>query len=615
MLKKNIVAQDAKEQLFKEVDKPLLAQRKEYILEPIFDKYLSRWQAHHVTNPSLIRPSFDERVYLGYRAGGDCDHYVINENDVWSSSLGLSILDKKGVEVLYRFPLPIMAIVRNIPLPQTAAQYDEYIKKHKDDIVVLHDFRLYEFDGYIYVIYHDGSICKAFDVVRRMKNEVFKEKVEKSIKLSNKPYLEIKEEWSKMWSIDEAWECCGADGRLVFPTVNGSTDMKTDITFYKLKDEIQLMRRPLPDISVFATKDGLKGQITEDGDSEFGVLEQCVRPGYYDNSHIGPNGMPSLAKIGDLDVYIDVCHGVHNGALASRTNFVWDMYYSPFFRVKDAKTGDMLYYSDNPILNHNDEEWSDYSRRGRWIKQTPHSYIVFVGGQTPMVADKTGLDDTFNFYSGIGDTAIARGEFTIRNLLPDDVITDILNRAEHRNINVSSNKNTYALPNAISGWNWCIENNTEKRAISVKRSLNKDGMELNADRVIYNRPGYFDADYMIFDGKSIKYDENLGWCLIYKGIRWNNSKTYAGFGMLILDRENLERVYYRSFTPIEDLSVEYEGYVLADDLAIPEKYLSDIEKYIPEQVSFEIKRSEELVKQGIHWRSHHTQWLERRAGI
>lgn len=52
-----------------------LAEKKGYVLEPLFDKYGSRWQSHHVTNPAAIWPSFDDRVYLGYRAGGDQDHF------------------------------------------------------------------------------------------------------------------------------------------------------------------------------------------------------------------------------------------------------------------------------------------------------------------------------------------------------------------------------------------------------------------------------------------------------------------------------------------------------------------------------------------------------------
>lgn len=102
----------------------------------------------------------------------------------------------------------------------------------------------------------------------------------------------------------------------MFPKISDG-DTKTDIIIYELEDgKLQLMRRPMPDISVFMTRDGIKGHKTQDGDSEFGVLEKCVRPGYYDNSHIGPNGMPTLAKIGEKSVYIDVTHGVYNEVLA-----------------------------------------------------------------------------------------------------------------------------------------------------------------------------------------------------------------------------------------------------------------------------------------------------------
>lgn len=55
-------------------NKKLLAKKCEgYLLEPLFDKYVSQWQSHHITNPAAIRFSFDDRVYLGLKAKGlDC---------------------------------------------------------------------------------------------------------------------------------------------------------------------------------------------------------------------------------------------------------------------------------------------------------------------------------------------------------------------------------------------------------------------------------------------------------------------------------------------------------------------------------------------------------------
>lgn len=54
-----------------------------------------------------------------------------------------------------------------------------------------------------------------------------------------------------------------------------------------------------------------------------------------------------------------------------------------------------------------------------------HAYIVFVGGQIPKQKWKISEKDTFSFYTGVGDTSIARGEFTIEGLVPTVVLTDI----------------------------------------------------------------------------------------------------------------------------------------------------------------------------------------------
>jgi hypothetical protein len=584
-----------------------LAEKKGYVLEPSFDKYLAAWQAHHVTNPAAIRFSFDDRVYLGYRAGGDRDHYCIGDEDVWSSSLGLAILNETGETVETRFPLPVMAVRRVASLPQSQPEYDQYMKEHGDDVAVMHDFRLYEHEGYVYVIHHDGAVACAFDAIRRMSAADFARKVKRSVELAKGSAPEIRDEWAALWLADDVWEPCGADGRLIFPKSN---DAKTDVIFYRLGNgTMQLMRRPLPDVSVFPTEGGLTGRLTPDGFSEFGVLEQCVRPGYYDNSHIGPNGAPSLATVGGRRVYIDVCHGVYNEALAEETDFEFKMYYSPFFRVKDYETGDLLYYSDAPVLDHDDPVWSEYSRRGRWIRQLSHRYIVFVGGQVEKYKGRVSEDDPFVFYAGVGDTAIARGEFTVRSLLPPDVLTDIAALDAHRRIEARYGGNEYRFEEKASGWTWGARNNTEKRCLQITRELGG----LTAARDIYTRPGYFDADLMIFEGAA-KYTAEAGYALIYKAVRWAEGKTRVSFGLLLLDRENLERVYYRSFTPIENRVWTLEGYVTGEAVRTPPAYLENALRYVPEKVLYEIARGERLAARGEHWRSHHTEWLRKRSG-
>ena len=143
------------------------------LLEPLFDRIGATWQSHHVTNPAAFRLPGEKRVLLGYRAGGDRDHYIIGETDVYSSSLGMCVLSDDGAQVLYRFPYPIMRMDRTASLPQTPAEYPGYIKHHSNDISVMHDFRIYPRDGYVYIVYHDGSILQAFDRLCRIPLEMF----------------------------------------------------------------------------------------------------------------------------------------------------------------------------------------------------------------------------------------------------------------------------------------------------------------------------------------------------------------------------------------------------------------------------------------------------------
>lgn len=587
-----------------------------YVLEPLFDAIGTRWQSHHVTNPAAFRPSFDRRVYLGYRAGGDRDHYCIGDIDVWSSSLGLAILDEKGESIQYRFPFPIMKISRAHSLPQSPEEYAVYEKKHGDEIVVLHDFRLYEYEGYLYVVYHDGTIHKAYDCVKRMPVDTFRKKVDESVALMQRPPREIIAEWHEIWWGEAVWENAGIEGtRLIYP----ADTHKNDIIFFCLGNlALQMCHRPLPDMAVLDTEGALHGKHTFDGYTEMGTLETCVRPGYFDNSHVGANGMPTRARIGDVDVYIDVCHGVHNKTLAQEGEFNWAMIYLPYFRVKEYETGELLYYSEEPIVEM-DGIWKEYTENGRWIKLISHLHILFAGGQVEVHQGRNNLDDEFTFYAGAGDTAIARAVFTIRDLLPDVVISDIMARKSHRACSVHIPESPYCLDEKVSGWKWCIHNNEAKRALAVIRTLEKNGIVETAERVFNTAPGYFDADLMLFDGKSVRYEAEIGWYVLYKGIRWTEEygrkQTTIGFGVLILDKDNLEKLLYRLIAPIEDGTFIQEGWTAGEGIDIPEGLLGNVEKHIPQQVLFEIKRANTLIAEGKHWQSHHTLWLRKRAGM
>lgn len=582
-----------------------------YVLEPLYDRDGSRWQSHHVTNPTLLRLEGESRIYLGYRAGGDRDHYVIGQTDCFSSALGLAVLDEFE-SVKYRFPLPIFAIRRDFSLPQSPDEYPGFIRKHGTDLCVLHDFRFFAHEGYLYLIYHDGTVDRAYDCVRKMPTEDFRRRIDLSIGLCGRPTDEIAEQWASLWPID-AWEPCGAQDRLFFPTVQGESPTKTDIVFWPLDHQLQMMHRPLPDVAVVPVSEP-RGVQTPDGDVEFGVLEQCIRPGFFDNSHIGPNGMPSKARIGDVDVYIDICHGVHNEALTQNMPYTFKMTYSPFFRIKNAKNGDLLYYSELPILDPDDSKWSEYTRNGRWVQALPHEYIVFVGGQIERYPGKNTEDDPFVFFAGVGDTAIAKGEFTIRDLTPSDVLRDISLIPEHMTWPVSMPSRSQRIDEKIAGWNWQIGHDESKRTLVITRSLMfPDGVS-KSTRIIPKRPGYFDADLLTL--QSVIRVESLGYCVLYSGVCWSQegdrNVSRIGQGLLVLDDQNLERVWYRSsesLCPVETLP----GYVVGDSVPLPSYTAQDLTRIIPAQMLFEIERIKRLTESGEFWGSHHTQWLKRRA--
>ncbi len=585
------------------------------LLAPLFDRDHAGWESHHVTNPTVFRLKGDSRTFLGYRAGGDRDHYVIDDLDVFSSSLGLALLDESGARVLRRLILPIMTLRRPFALPQSPDDYAAFSEAHGEDVCVLHDFRLYELDGYLHVIYHDGTVTQAYDVVRRMPVSDFLSRLERSLAINDRPVSEIRGEWAKLWWGDDVWEPCGVEGRLLFPTVEGRSPSKTDVVYYELGDGVQMMRRPLPDISVLSVGRDLRGRGTPDGDEEMGVLEQCIRPGMFDNSHIGPNGAPTRAEIGGRPVYIDICHGVHNEALTRETPFSFAMTYSPYFRMKDAVSGDLLYYGEQPVVDPDDPVWQEYTRNGRWIQALSHRYILFAGGQVEMAPGQIGEDDRFTFYSGAGDTAVVRAEFTIRGLTPPEVLEDIRAEAAHLALPLSLGAASVSVPGDPSGWEWRVQNDAEKRRLTVVRRLAADGGEVSASRPICKRPGYFDADCLSLDERSLVLTD-VGYCLLYAGLRWfvedGRERTQTGFGLLVLDRDNPERILYRSSLPIEGYASVQDGFAtsLPD---FPEELRSRLRELVPSQVSFEILRAEGLVREGVHWVSHHTEWLRRRA--
>ncbi len=581
-------------------------------LEPLFDRVGSTWQAHHVTNPAAFRLTGEKRILLGYRAGGDRDHFVVGEIDVFNSSLGLAVLSEDGTEVECRFPYPVFWQNHPYTLPQTPEDYASYCKANESVITVLHDFRIYVHGGFVYVNYHDGTVNCAYDRLCRMPEELFREKIDEGIKLTKSGAGE--KTWKALWKLDD-WERLGVDSEhhLFAKGPDKHYPTKTDVTYFETDSGIHMLRRPIPDISHLRTP-SLVGTCTVEGFDDMGMIECCVRPGRWDNSHIGPNAMSTLAHIGPVKVYIDLWHGVHNGAIGRENEpFKWDMYYSPFFSIRDARSGDLLYWGEEPIVDPDDDVWSEYTRNGRWIQALTHTYILFVGGQLPKDKEKSGEDDVFVFYAGAGDTAIVRGEFTIRSLTPPKVIEDILAKEAHSKESCTVMPCSIDLPYDSAGWHWTLCNDEQKRCLNLVREL--PGLERAVHRILC-RPGYFDADVVTLGGSVVRY--NTCFAVLYRGARWkqndDGSKTTSvGFGLLLMDDENPERILFRSecsFCPELTLS----GYVSGQEVPCPVSAKEAL-NFIPEPVTREIRHMRTMIRQGTYWKSHHTQWLELRAGF
>ncbi len=588
----------------------------QYLIEPQTNGHSRSWEGHHATNPTSIRLRDDPRVFLGYRAGGDDDYYRHGPHDVWMSSLGMAILDERGERVIHRFALPIMRLLHDVEPPKTQEAFDRLLRLHPDRFFSLHDFRFVEYGENLYVLHHRGSASTSIDCVVRMPTADFLSRIGESIKLQGRPVEEILSNWHATWWQDGVWEPCGVNGGLeVWPSrVN-----KGDIVFFERPDgSLQLCHRPFPDIAVLDSGRALHAPATPDGIAVWGVLEQCVRPGCTDNSHIGSNGSPTRARIGDVDVYIDVTHGCHNEAISNpEHDAMWVSYY-PYLRIKDYETAEQLYYSEEPILDY-DEVWRDYAEEGAWVSRNPVLRgVMFAGGQVEAVRGRNGLDDAFSAYIGLGDTAVGRAVFRLRDLIPDAVIADILVRKRHQSIRVgSASYPEYAFPEEISGWHWMLRNDPDRRVVLITRVLAKNGYRESAVAPINTRPGYFDADGVWFDGESIRFDPDLGWIALYRGFRWDETNgrkaTRVGYGVVVLDADNPQRVLYRSRESIAPV-VEESGWTAGDGVdAGAAAY--DPRAHVPERTAFEIARTRALYDSCLTWRPHMQAWLVEKSAF
>lgn len=592
---------------------------KDYLIEPVKEGPNAKWEGHHATNPCVIRFGEDPRVFLGYRAGGDDDYYRHGRHNTWGSHLGLAVMDDCGLEVIHRLPLPIMKKVHNRNLPQTEEAFDDFVSKYGDEILILHDFRFFGYEDYLYVIFHESNMKNAFDCIVRMKVTTFIEKVNESIKLMESPVEQIIDRWHQLWWADDVWQPCGVDGT---NRIFSSPVCKGDIIFFALGNgTLQMCHRPFADgMAVLNTGNDTFAKATPDGITAYGSLETCIRPSSLDNSHIGNNGSPTRAQIGDVDVYIDVTHGCHNRMLSEEGFDEYEVHYYPYLRVKDFQTGELLYYSEDPILDYC-RMWREYAEDGEWVSQNKLlGGVMFSGGQLELVNGRNGLDDEFITYIGLGDTAVGAATFKLRDLLPQQVIEDIQKRKAHQQVRISDiEPNRYCFDKAVNGWKWHIENNSEKRCINIVRTLNKDGYHETATRAINTVPGSYDADAIIFDGTSICHFEQIGWLLIYKGVRWDvvdgEKISSIGYGLLILDENNPEMVLYRSTEPLDGKVTKIEGWDIGPTRNDQSVFFSKAAELIPELVVSRLKRRIYLKKKGLLFGSQMVIWQQQKSGL
>jgi hypothetical protein len=375
----------------------------------------------------------------------------------------------------------------------------------------------------------------------------------------------------------------------------------------------------MPDMAVIDTDTDFFASATPDGITRWGALEQCVRAGMTDNSHIGANGGPTLVRIGQTNVFIDVPHGVHNRAVSDPACDRMALRYFAYFRVKDALTGAPLYYSEEPILDH-DALWREYVEEGAWVSRLDHlDGVMFAGGHVPVDPDKCSENDLFCLYTGVGDTAVARAEFRIRDLLPECALEDIrrLDQFKQQRLKTVSPLRIH-FPAEASGWQWYADNDIDKRAISITRLLDRNGYHEVECSFVYPRPGYFDSVMTTLATESIEMFDDLGWLVAYRGVRWDTEEgkqvTRVGFGFLLLEPDNPQRIIFRSGSSLVPPAV-LDGWVAGTEILPPSQMLDKPLDHIPERVVAEIRRTRECAQKGIAFSTQFTDWLKKKAAF
>ncbi len=520
-----------------------------------------------------------------------------------------------GDKVECRLPLPIMRLKHGIPLPQTEEEYEAFIKTDKlEKAYVLHDFRFTEYRGHLYVVFHEGPLNDCFDCVVRMPVDDFIEKVNRSIEIASMDEPLRTNEWRELWWREGVWEPAGIRGT---NRIFGSKVNKGDIVYFELADgSLQMCHRPLANgCAVLPVGNKFYAETTSDGLTMYGVFESNIRPGYTDNSHIGNNGAPTRARIGMKDVYIDVTHGCWNNMVTTGERVPLDIVYYAYLRVKDATTGELLYYSEDPIIDYG-KEWNLQAMQGRWIKENVALQgVMFVGGQVEKIAGKNGLDDEFFAYVGLGDTVVGLASFRLKDMLPPLVVADI----QTRDVDVRSPATTRAsndshLKGDACGWTWSVRNNPSRRIIEVVRTLTKAGEA--AVRELNTRPGYFDAHGLAFSPGGIKYDEELeAWVIAYQGIRLAGTaqapRTNVACGFLILNAHNPEQLLYRLMLPVTHETVNGWGF---SNPEAEEHIIGHYRELIPARVLAEIRNLAVLRRDGLPFARQFETWLRQKSG-
>lgn len=565
-----------------------------YMVEPRPTGPTAFWEGHHATNPCSVRLTADPRVFLGYRAGGLDDYFAVDIHDVWASHLGLAILDARGEHVDHRLPLPVMTIERDAELPQDRAAYEQWIVgPHASRVLVLHDFRFWEDGGYLYVIYHEGTVTQVFDCIVRMPVPDFLSRVARSLELATEPIEAIRDEWRRLWWQPGVWEPAGVGGsNRIYP----SWANKNDIVFIRLLDgSLRMLHRPCPDVSIVDTAGQTYCPAGPDGIAQFGTVQTSIRPGYLDNSHIGNNGTPIPARIGETPVYLDVVHGVHNRTLTQPDGEGWRLLYLPYLRLLDAATGECLYWSDGPLLDA-DDTWREYVEEGEWVRNLAHlEGVMFAGGQVEVEAGRNGVDDLFTFYTGVGDTAVARATFRLRDVVPGQVLADIEVRAAHgRHRPGATPAVTVDLHGDACGWQWRLKGGGLDKRLGICRTLEGDHGVESTRRAVAGRPGRFDADGLYLEPQAVVEVVDLGFLVAYRGVRWEGEadtrRTVSGMGLMVLDRENPERILYRSAAPLPGSVADQPGWTCGWSPLSAGETLEGADAAIPTSVREEIGR-------------------------